>query len=164
MTRKLLLTGGLSPALAWLARAAAAPGPDCSHPAWARVCGETATITVPNEPDTHGFMISIQSPSLAELDDDELVARSLAGEVEAFRQIGIRYYPLIRTLAYEPTGSVSQSDSLARDTLVAAWKQLADLPDRAKLRSWLCGIVRNLTNDFLQYRSASPGAGSSPLR
>ena len=109
-------------------------------------------------------MISIQTPSLAELDDDELVARSLAGEVEAFRQIGVRYYPLICTLAYDATGSLSQSDNLARDTLVAAWMQLADLPDRAKVRSWLCGIARNLTNDFLRHRGASPGAGSFSLR
>ena len=109
-------------------------------------------------------MTSINILSPAELDDEELVARSLAGEVEAFRQIGVRYYALIRALAYEATGSLSQSDNLARDTLVAAWRQLADLPDPAKVRSWLCGIARNLTNDFLRHRGASPGAGSFSLR
>jgi DNA-directed RNA polymerase specialized sigma24 family protein len=109
-------------------------------------------------------MRSINTSSLAELDDDELVTRSLAGEVEAFRQISVRYYPLIRTLAYEATGSSSQSDNLARDTPVAAWVQLADLPDPAKVRSWLCGIARNLTNDFLRHRGASRGAGSVSLR
>ena len=109
-------------------------------------------------------MTCINTPSLAELDDEELVSRGLAGEVEAFRRIGIRYYPLIRTLAYDATGSLSQSDNLARDTLVAAWMQLGDLPDPAKVRSWLCGIARNLTNDFLRRRGASPGAGSSSMQ
>jgi DNA-directed RNA polymerase specialized sigma24 family protein len=75
--------------------------------------------------------------------------------VEAFQEISGRYYPVIRTLAYEATGSLSQSDNLTRDTLVAAWMHLADLPDRAKLRSWLCDIARNLTNDFLLHRAAS---------
>jgi DNA-binding CsgD family transcriptional regulator len=96
--------------------------------------------------------------SLAELDDDELVTRSLAGDVEAFRQIGVRYYPLISALAYHATGSLSQSDNLAQDTLVAAWKQLADLPAPAKLRSWLCGIAHQLIKDFL----CDKGAGQAP--
>jgi DNA-directed RNA polymerase specialized sigma24 family protein len=104
-------------------------------------------------------MKPINTLTAGEADDDELVARSVAGEVEAFRQIGVRYYPLIRTLAHDATGSVSQSDNLARDTLVAAWMQLAALPDPAKLRSWLCDIARNLTNDFLRHRGASVPCG-----
>ncbi len=88
-----------------------------------------------------------------ELDDDELVARSLTGDVEAFREIGVRYYPLLRTLAYAATGSLGRADTLARDTLVAAWIQLADLPNAAKLRSWLCGITRHFINDSLHPRA-----------
>jgi len=84
-----------------------------------------------------------------ELDDGELVTRSIAGDVEAFREIVARYYLLIRMLAYDATGRLGQSDSLARDTFVAAWKQLADLREPARLRSWLCGSARSLTDGFL---------------
>jgi hypothetical protein len=87
-----------------------------------------------------------------ELDDGELVTRSSAGDVEAFREIVARYYLLISTLAYHATGSLSQSDNLARDTFVAAWTQLADLREPVRLRSWLCGIARNLIDDFLCHR------------
>jgi DNA-directed RNA polymerase specialized sigma24 family protein len=112
----------------------------------------------------HRPMSSSNIPSPADLDDHELVARSRAGDVEAFREIAARYYPLLRSAAYDATGSLGRSDNLARDTLVAAWRQLADLPDPAKVRSWVCGIARNLTNDFLRHRGASPGAGSFSLR
>jgi DNA-directed RNA polymerase specialized sigma24 family protein len=93
--------------------------------------------------------------SAAELDDEELVARSLAGDVEAFREIAARYYPLISRLAYHATGSLSRSDNLARDTFIAAWKQLMDLHEPAKLRSWLCGIARRLIKDSLRDKDAS---------
>jgi len=46
------------------------------------------------------------------------------------------------SLAYCATGNVSQSEDLAQETFVSAWKQLADLREPAKLRPWLCSITR----------------------
>ena len=57
------------------------------------------------------------------LEDKELVARSRTGDVGAFRGIAMRYYSLIYTMAYEATGSSNQSDDLARDTFLAAWRR-----------------------------------------
>ena len=57
------------------------------------------------------------------LEDEELVARSRTGDVGAFRVIATRYYSLIYTMAYEATGSSNQSDDLARDTFLAAWRR-----------------------------------------
>jgi RNA polymerase sigma factor (sigma-70 family) len=37
---------------------------------------------------------------------------------------------------------MSQSEDLAQDTFVAAWKQLTELREPSKLRSWLCALVR----------------------
>ena len=61
------------------------------------------------------FMRSINNLSLAELDDEELVARSRAGQVEAFQEISGRYYPVISALAYQATGSLSQGDNITRE-------------------------------------------------
>ena len=74
--------------------------------------------------------------------DVELVAESLAGNKDAFRQIVERYQTLICSVAYCATGSISQSEDLAQETFVTAWKDLAELREPAKLRSWLCAIVR----------------------
>jgi len=75
--------------------------------------------------------------------DADLVAESRGGNREAFRQIVERYKTLICSLAYNGTGSLSQSEDVAQETFITAWKSLGSLQEPAKLRSWLCGIVRN---------------------
>lgn len=82
--------------------------------------------------------------------DAQLVGESLAGNRDAFGQIVARYQSLICSLAYSATGSLSQSEDLAQETFVTAWKQLADLREPAKLRTWLCGIARNLIHNWLR--------------
>src|SRR5256885_14137374 len=81
--------------------------------------------------------------------DSELVTQTLAGNRDAFGWIVARYQTLLCSLAYSATGSLSQSQDLAQETFVAAWKQLADLREPEKLRPWLCRISRNLTYDAL---------------
>lgn len=87
-------------------------------------------------------MIKTEAMYAARPNDAELVAESLAGNPDAFRQIVERYQTLICSLAYCATGSVSQSEDLAQETFVTAWKDLAALREPAKLRTWLCAIVR----------------------
>ena len=88
--------------------------------------------------------------------DAELVSESLAGNRDAFGQIVARYQSLICSLAYSATGSLSQSEDLAQETFVTAWKQLRDLREPEKLRSWLCRIARNLTYDTLRQQGREP--------
>src|SRR5438046_785118 len=88
--------------------------------------------------------------------DSELVTRSLAGNRDAFGWIVARYQSLLCSLAYSATGSLSQSEDLAQETFVTAWKQLADLREPEKLRSWLCRISRNLTYDALRRQGREP--------
>lgn len=74
--------------------------------------------------------------------DAELVASSLAGDREAFGLIVGRYQRLLCSLAYSATGSLSQSEDLAQEAFVDAWRQLGSLREPEKLRPWLCGILR----------------------
>jgi len=46
------------------------------------------------------------------------------------------------SLAYCATGSLTESEDLAQETFLAAWRQLAELREPSKLRPWLCGIAR----------------------
>jgi RNA polymerase sigma factor (sigma-70 family) len=92
----------------------------------------------------------------AEFDDAGLVAESLDGNREAFRQIVERYQTLISSLAYCATGNVSQSEDLAQETFVSAWKQLADLREPAKLRPWLCSITRFLISKEFRRQGREP--------
>src|SRR5881394_926292 len=95
--------------------------------------------------------------------DSELVARSLAGNRDAFGGIVVRYQSLLCSLAYSATGSLSQSEDLAQETFVTAWKQLAELREPEKLRGWLCRISRNLTYDALREQGREPSHRAEPL-
>lgn len=104
----------------------------------------------------------IKTMAMTETSDANLVTESLAGNREAFGQIVARYQNLVCSLAYSATGSLNQSEDLAQETFLAAWKQLAGLREPQKLRSWLCGIARNLTYDSLKKQGREPShAGES---
>ncbi len=77
--------------------------------------------------------------------DEALWQASRRGDRDAFGQIVSRYQNLVCSLAYSRTGNLAGSQDLAQETFVTAWRQLGDLRDPALLRSWLCGIVRNLS-------------------
>jgi RNA polymerase sigma factor (sigma-70 family) len=95
--------------------------------------------------------------------DVELVAASLSGNRDAFGQIVSRYQSLVCSLAYSATGSLSQSEDLAQDTFVTAWKQLRDLREPEKFRAWLCGIARNLIHNFLRKEGREPSHRAESL-
>src|SRR5262245_5929202 len=75
--------------------------------------------------------------------DAELVAACLTGDREAFRQVVERYQRLLCSLAYSATGNLSESEDLAQEVFVDAWRQLRTLREPEKLRPWLCGILRH---------------------
>ena len=82
------------------------------------------------------------TPSAAVVSDADLVAASLAGDREAFGWIVERYQRLLCSLAYSATGQLAQSEDIAQETFVEAWRQLKTLRDPESLRGWLCGILR----------------------
>ncbi len=95
--------------------------------------------------------------------DIKLVNASLDGNREAFSQIVGRYQTLICSLAYSATGSVSQSEDLAQDTFVTAWRNLSGLREPGKLRPWLCGILRNRVYKIIRAKVHEPIQVADPL-
>jgi RNA polymerase sigma factor (sigma-70 family) len=100
--------------------------------------------------------MKIEAMHAAEPSDADLVAKSLSGNRDAFGQIVGRYQTLIASLAYCATGNVSQSEDLAQETFVTAWKQLAELREPAKLRPWLCSITRFLVSKEVRRQGREP--------
>jgi len=95
--------------------------------------------------------------------DAELVHESLTGNREAFGQIVGRYQSLVCSLAFSATGSLSLSEDLAQETFLTAWRQLCHLREPEKLRSWLCGIARNITYDSLRKQGREPSHRAESL-
>lgn len=99
----------------------------------------------------------------ASLDDAALVTATLAGDRDAFGHIVTRYQALICSLAYNATGSVRQSEDLAQETFVAAWRDLGQLRETAKLRGWLCSIVRHQIGRAFSRAGREPAHAAEPL-
>ena len=84
----------------------------------------------------------------ADICDETLVIRSLGGDRDAFEEIVRRYQTLLCSVAYSGNGNVAQSEDIAQETFVTAWTHLAELREPARLKSWLCGIARNLAHNL----------------
>lgn len=95
--------------------------------------------------------------------DAQLVAESLGGNRDAFGQMVERYQALICSLAYNATGSLAQSEDLAQETFVLAWKQLRQLREPEKFRPWLCAIARNVISRSGQRQNREPSHHAEPL-
>jgi RNA polymerase sigma factor (sigma-70 family) len=108
-------------------------------------------------------MMTTNIMTVAVNNDAELVGGTLAGNRDAFSQIVSRYQSLICSLAYSATGSLGQSEDLAQETFITAWKHLSHLREREKLRAWLCGIARNRINNFLRREGREPLREAEPL-
>jgi len=101
-------------------------------------------------------MINHQAVIAEEHTDTELVSRSLAGDRDAFSRIVSRYQILICSLAYSRIGHLGQSEDVAQETFITAWKHLRLLREPAKLRAWLCGIVHNRIHKTLRREGREP--------
>src|SRR4051794_18369765 len=88
------------------------------------------------------MMTTENMTSVEPLPDARLVAACLAGDREAFGRIVERYQRLLCSVAYSATGSLSESEDLAQEAFLDAWRQLSTLREPEKLRPWLCGILR----------------------
>ncbi len=87
----------------------------------------------------------------------------MGGQLDASAQIVTRYQSLVCSLAYSATGSLSQSEDLAQETFIAAWKGLGTLREPEKLRSWLCAIARNIIAGALRNRKREPSNTTESL-
>jgi RNA polymerase sigma factor (sigma-70 family) len=96
-------------------------------------------------------------------EDARLVELSLDGNRDAFGLLVARYQSPVCALAYSACGNISQSEDLAQETFIVAWRKLCDLKEPARFKSWLYGIARNLVNNAFRRQSRNPLATAEPL-
>jgi RNA polymerase sigma factor (sigma-70 family) len=107
---------------------------------------------------TQSTMMTVEGNS-----DSDLVARCLAGDRDAFSSIVSRYQTLVCSLAYSRIGNLGQSEDIAQETFITAWKHLRHLREPSKLRAWLCGIVRNRIHKNLRREGLEPAHDAETL-
>jgi RNA polymerase sigma factor (sigma-70 family) len=103
------------------------------------------------------------APNLKSLEDASLVALALDSQRDAFAELVARYQSPICALAFSACGDISQSEDLAQETFIIAWRKMKDLDDPAKFKAWTYGIARNLINNAYRRRVRNPLAAAEPL-
>ena len=87
-----------------------------------------------------------------EVTDAAVVAQVLAGDRDAFRVLVERHSRSIFRVIYRMTGNQQDSEELAQETFLRAYKSLERFELRANFSTWLYRIAVNRTLDFLSAR------------
>jgi RNA polymerase sigma factor (sigma-70 family) len=98
-----------------------------------------------------------------ETSDADLVARVRRGDREAFGRIVDRYKSLVCAIAYSACGNTAQSEDIAQEVFVSAWKQLQRLREPDRLKRWLSGIARQTAVQFYRRDRREPAQGAEEL-
>lgn len=75
--------------------------------------------------------------------DEQIVARALAGDVDAFGEIVRRWERRIFALAYGILGREDDARDATQETFIAAFRNLSGFRGEAKVSSWLHRIAVN---------------------
>ena len=101
---------------------------------------------------------------LSEMPDESLLSRCLENsDREAFAVLVDRYKNLLCSVAYNIAGDIGQSEDVAQDTFLTAWKTLPSLKNQASFKSWLCGIARNKALGIVRKRRPETPAADETL-
>ncbi len=82
----------------------------------------------------------------------EMIQASLRGQSQAFGCLVQEYQALVCAITYSATGNADHSEELAQEVFLKAWKNLAQLRDLTKFKSWLCRIARTTVQNWFRSR------------
>ena len=88
--------------------------------------------------------------------DEELVARSMGGDLDSFNQLVLRWERPIYALAYRVIGREEDARDVAQETFLRAFRALKGFKGQAKFSSWLYRITLNLCRDWIRREKRTP--------
>ena len=88
--------------------------------------------------------------------DEELVARSMAGDQDSFNQLVLRWERPIYALAYRVIGRDEDARDVCQETFLRAFRALPGFKGQAKFSSWLYRIALNLCRDWIRRKKRTP--------
>ena len=96
--------------------------------------------------------------------DSALVKAVLDGDKQEYGQLYDRYARLIRVICHDVTGDYSQTQDLAQEVFLRAYKLLERLEDPDRFGGWLVSIARNVCREYRRgkYRDRHVLVGLEP--
>jgi len=86
----------------------------------------------------------------------DLIERARAGDGNAFEALTEPHRRELQVHCYRMLGSFADAEDALQDTLLAAWRGLADFEGRASIRTWLYRIATNQCLNALRSASRRP--------
>jgi RNA polymerase sigma-70 factor (ECF subfamily) len=84
--------------------------------------------------------------------DDELIARTQAGDAAAFDELIVKYSPRLYGLVYNMTSNHEDTHDLMQDIWAKAYRSINGFRGRSSFYTWIHSIGVNMTINFLKKR------------
>src|SRR6266511_3635403 len=91
-----------------------------------------------------------------QLDDEELVAKSIGGDADSFNELVLRCERPIYAIAYRTIGREEDARDVCQETFLRAFRALPGFRGQAKFSSWLYRIALNLCRDWVRRERRTP--------
>src|SRR5215217_8379875 len=88
--------------------------------------------------------------------DEELVTRSMGGDLDSFNELVLRWKRPIYALAYRTIGREEDARDVCQETFLRAFRALSGFKGQAKFSSWLYRITLNLCRDWMRRERRAP--------
>jgi RNA polymerase sigma-70 factor, ECF subfamily len=88
----------------------------------------------------------------ARLMDNELVERTLAGDLRSYEELVSRYERLVGRVIYPYAGTDAAVEDLVQETFLRAYDRLSTFNPEYRFKTWLLAIANNLGIDTLRRR------------
>ena len=85
-------------------------------------------------------------------EDQQLVARTQAGDAGAFDQLVLKYTPRLYGLVYNMTSNHEDTNDLLQDIFAKAYKAIRGFRGKSSFYTWIHSIAVNMTLNFLKKR------------
>ena len=89
----------------------------------------------------------------AQGEDQGLLARALAGDLQAFDLLALKYRPRLKQLVLRTVRSEDDADDVVQDALLRAYRALASFRGDAQFYTWLCRIAINVAKTHVTHPS-----------
>ena len=84
--------------------------------------------------------------------DDELIARTQAGDAAAFDELIVKYSPRLYGLVYNMTSNHEDTNDLMQDIWAKAFRSINGFRGKSSFYTWIHSIGVNMTINFLKKR------------
>src|SRR2546425_241896 len=95
-------------------------------------------------------------PKVGRDDEEQLIARSQRGDVNAFNELVLRYQQIAYSVAFRMLGDYDTAADVTQDVFIAAFRAIQSFRGGSSFRAWLLRITSNMVCDHWRRTQRHP--------